>query len=181
MLGGIDPIVIFQFSKKLPELSELIAKIPVVSQIPTVLDAPPIPIYLSERLTGIYIDSEDKNVDIATETETLSDGATPDVNQKGIASVVSINIVGKKDSIGLTLLSAMIDLLFDKVTSKEYAITYLHGATTVFRGVLHSYSVNQNAGDDRLLIKIELSKGSKTPVKPESVPVVGGIVGTLPL
>ena len=181
MLGGIDPVIIFQFSKLADTgFGDFISKIPVISQIPTVIAQPPIPIYLSETLTGIYIDSEDKNVDIETETESLSDGSTPEVNQKAIGSVVSINLVAKKNSLGLTLLSAMIDLLYEKVTSKEYAITYLHGATTVFRGVLHSYSVNQNASNELLTIKIELSRGQKQPQKPAGIPSVPGVIGTLP-
>lgn len=181
MLGGIDPVIIFQFSKLADTgFGDFISKIPVISQIPTVIAQPPIPIYLSETLTGIYIDSEDKNVDIETETESLSDGSTPEVNQKAIGSVVSINLVAKKNSLGLTLLSAMIDLLYEKVTSKEYAITYLHGATTVFRGVLHSYSVNQNASNELLTIKIELSRGQKQPQKPAGIQSVPGAIGTLP-
>jgi hypothetical protein len=181
MLGGIDPVIIFQFSKLADTgFGDFISKIPVISQIPTVIAQPPIPIYLSETLTGIYIDSEDKNVDIETETESLSDGSTPEVNQKAIGSVVSINLVAKKNSLGLTLLSAMIDLLYEKVTSKEYAITYLHGATTVFRGVLHSYSVNQNASNELLTIKIELSRGQKQPQKAAGIPSVPGVIGTLP-
>jgi hypothetical protein len=103
------------------------------------------------------------------------------VSQKGISSVVAVNLIAKKNSLGLSLLSAMIDLLFDKVTSQEYSITYLHGATTVFRGVLHSYAVNQNSSNELLSIKIELSKGTKTPVKLPEIPVVPKATGALPL
>jgi len=181
MLGGIDPIIIFQFSKLAPSLSETVSKIPVISQIATVIEQPPIPIYLSEELTGIFIDSEDKNVDIETETQTLSDGTTPEVNQRGIGTGISINLVARKDSIGLALLVALIDQAFDKVTSKEYAITYIHGPITVFRGVLHNFSANQNAQNELMTIKLELSRGTKNPVKPPDIPVVGKTVGALPL
>lgn len=180
MLGGSQPVVIFQFSKLASSVGDSIAKIPVISQIPTLVEMPPVPIYLSEELTGLFIDSEDKSVDIDTDVETLSNGSDPNVNQKGISSIVKIQLKGKKDSIGLSLLSAMIDLLFDKVTSKEYAITYLHGATTVFRGVLHSYTAQQSSDNDLLIISMELSKGSKTPQKPPGIPAVPGQVGTLP-
>lgn len=171
MLSGIDPIIIFQFSKLTSEPGSLLSKIPVISKIPTVVEQPPIPIYLSEELTGIYIDSEDKNVDIDTNTETLSSGESPETTQKGVGSTVSINLVAKKDSVGMSLLSAMIDLVFDKVTSREYSITYLHGATTIFRAVLHSFSVNQSATNDLLTIKIELSRGTKTPEKKAETPI----------
>lgn len=179
MLGGIDPVIIFQFSVLKPSIGDAIAKIPVISKIPSVIDQPPIPIYLSEQFFNIVIDGESKTVDIETDTETLTSGAAPDVNQKGIQSSVEINIEGKKDSVALTLLSALIDVAFDKCTSKEYAISYLHGATTVFRAVLHSYSVETVPGTDKLAVKISLSRGQK-PTKPNEVPVVPGFTGTLP-
>ena len=188
MLNGIDPIIIFQFSSLAssntsdvgPVQPGLISKIPFISQIPTLIEQPPIPIYLSESITGIFIDSEDKNVDIETSTETMTDGSDPAVAQKGIGSSITINIVGVRDSIGLSLLSAMIDQAFDKVTSQEYAITYLHGAITIFRGLIQSFAINQNSSDDKLTIKIELTKGKKQPTKKPATVSVPGQVGTLP-
>ena len=186
MLGGLDPILIFQFARNVdpefvgPVQPSVLSRIPIVSQVPTLVDMPPIPIYLSEELTGIFIDSEDKNVDITTDTETLSNGEAPDVNQKGIATTIAINLFAKKDSLGMSLLSAMIDQVFDKLTSKEYAITYLHGPITVFRGVLSSYSVNQNSENELLTIKLELTRGKKQPTKKPEVITVPGQVGALP-
>lgn len=180
MLGGLDPVIIFQFSALVPQLADKLAKIPVISGIPTVIEQPPIPIYLSETVFNIVIDGESKSVDIETTTETMSDGSSPDVAQRGIQSSVEINIEGKKDSVALTLLSALVDIAFEKVTSKEYAITYLHGATTVFRAVLHTYSVETVPGTDKLSVKIGLSRGQKQPSKASSVPTVPGSAGILP-
>lgn len=182
MLNGIDPVIIFQFSKLAgTDIGNTISKIPIVSKIPTVIDMPPIPIYLSQTLTGLHIDSEDKNVDIQTTTETTTDGGSPQVDQKGIGSTISINLLAKKDSIGISLLSAMIDQIFNKVTSKEYAITYLHGPITIFRGLLHSYAVNQSADNELLSIKIELSKGESQPVKAQPQPQVPRFEGAKPI
>lgn len=180
MLGGIDPIIIFQFSKLAPstDIRETLNKIPVISQIPTIIDQPPIPVYLSETF-GLQIDSEDKNIDIETDIETLTNGQQPDTNQKGIASTVTINITAKKDSVGLILLASLLDLVFDRTTSKEYAITYMHGATTIFRGLLHTFSINQNATNDLALVKIELSRGTKNPQKLNPTPIVAATSGTL--
>jgi hypothetical protein len=180
MLGGLDPVIIFQFSALAPSLADALSKIPVIAKIPTLIDQPPIPIYLSETVFNIVIDGESKSVDIETTTETMSDGSSPDVNQKGIQSSVEINIEGKKDSVALTLLSALVDIAFDKVTSKEYAITYLHGATTVFRAVLHTYSVETVPGTDKLSVKIGLSRGQKNPSKPSPIVSVPGSAGVLP-
>lgn len=184
MLGGQEPVLIFQFAKLTSTaLSDALSKIPLVSDIASAeaISQPPIPLYLSEQLTGLYIDSEEKNVDIETETESLSSGDAPIVNQKSINSSVTVNITGKKTSLGIALLSAMIDLIYEKVTSKEYAVTYLSGATTIFRAVLQSYSVSQNSDNELVTIRIQLSRGQKQP-KPES-PVVSvpGVEGTTPL
>lgn len=182
MLNGIDPVIIFQFAKLAPKLGSTIEKIPVISDIPTLIAMPPVPIYLSQRITGLHIDTEEKNVDIQTTTETTTDGSAPQVDQKGVGNVVAVNMIAKKDSIGLSLLSAMIDQIFNKVTSKEYAITYLHGPITVFGGLLHSYAVNQTADDDIMRIKIEISKGEQAaPTKADPLPKVPAFAGAKPI
>lgn len=183
MLGGLEPVIIFQFSKKLVDLgvSDELAKIPFVADIPTLVDQPPIPVYLSEQQFGILVESESKNVDIDTDTQSTSDGEEPIETQKTVGAVVSINLTARKDSVGLMLLSALIDLIYEKVTSKEYAITYLHGATTVFRGLLHSYSVEQDADSDLMRIKIDISKGKKQPEPKPTVPIVGKTTAVVPI
>lgn len=181
MLGGIDPIVIFQFKKKADSLlSTTVAKIPLVSDVPTFIEMPPIPIYLSEELTGILVESEDKNVDISTDTETVTDGTEANINQKGIGSTLSITMTAKKSSIGVMVLSALMEQIFDKVTSKEYAISYLHGATTIFRAVLQHFSISQNATNDLVTIRVDLSTGQKTPKAVSPVLTVPGEIATLP-
>lgn len=181
MLGGLDPVVIFQFKKLAPVLGPTIARIPVISSVPTVIDLPPIPVYLNEKLFNIIIGGTSKSVDIATDTETMTDASQPDVNQKGIQSSVEVSIEGKADSIALTLLSALIDQVYEKATSKEYAISFIYGATTIFGAVLHSFSSETVEGTDKLMIKIKLSKGDKNPVKAAGVPSVPGVVGAIPV
>lgn len=180
MLNGIDPIIIFEFNKRIPLSPDTISNIPFVSSDATSIPFPPIPIYLSENLTGLFIQSEDKSIDVETSTETKTDGSSPAISQKGVASVVSINLIGKKDSIGLSLLSALMDQAYEKVSAQEYTITYLHGAVTIFRGLLHHYSANQNADNDLLSIKIDISKGEKQPEAKFEIAPVPKIVGTLP-
>lgn len=181
MLGGVDPIIIFQFSKLAGSAVDLTSKIPVLSKVPTFIEQPPIPVYLSESLTGLMITTEDKSVDIETDVETKSDGSEPDTTQKGVGSSVDINLTAIKDSIGITLLSALVDLAFDKVTSNEYAITYFHGATTIFRGRLSGFVVNQNNNNTLLDVRITLTRGSPTPKdKPAQIEVPGSR-GTIPL
>jgi hypothetical protein len=167
MLNGIDPVIIFQFKKILSTVSilEENSSIPVLSTLNDFVVHPPIPVYLSERLTGLFIDTEDKSIDIETDVQTKSNAETPDVNQKGIQSIISITIQGKKNSIGISLLSAFCDQIFQKLSSKEYSISYLHGATTVFGGLLHNFKLSQNANTDLVQISIELTKGTGKPTE----------------
>lgn len=158
MLNGIEPIILFNFFKKTPAIEAAIADIPIVSQLVSKFDLPPIPIYLSEELTGIYIDSEEKSIEVDTKDETLQDGEVPKTDQKGIHNLITVNMVATTGALGITLLSALADLVFQKVTSKEYSITYLSGPTTVFNGLLHGFSVSSNTNSNLMNIRLELSR-----------------------
>jgi hypothetical protein len=136
---------------------------------------PFIPIYLSEKLTGLYIDTENKSIEIDSQAETLSNGDAENINQRGISSTVKIEMLAVRDSIGISLLSALTDLVFPKVTSKEYSITYLHGAVTVFNGYLHSFSIDQNSTNDLYKVSLELIKPSALKLP---IPIVGKVLGT---
>jgi cytochrome c biogenesis protein CcdA len=178
MLNGIDPILIFHFSKLVtdPKLKANKSKIPITASILSKLPLPAIPIYLSESLTGIYIDTEEKNVDIATDIDTLVIADDPVINQRGIGNTVKITMFASRDSIGLTLLSAMTDLIFPIVTSREYAISYLHGAITVFEGLLHTFSITQDPNTDKYNITLELIKPAKpSKILSTEVPAIKGI------
>lgn len=172
MLNGVDPVLIFQFKEVLKEEGELNFEIPVVSTVERFIESRPIPIYLSERLTGIFIDSEDKNIDIETSVITNDEGTDHATSQQGIDSSVTINLKAKRDSVGLILLSALMDKVFNKVTSDEYAVSYLHGATTIFRGKVQSYQVNQAFNNDLMLIQLIISIGAKAPKVVNGAPVV---------
>jgi hypothetical protein len=90
-------------------------------------------------------------------------------------------MLANKDSIGLTLLSAVLDLIVPKVTSKEYSITYLHGAVTVFGGLLQSFNVTQNSENDLFNISLKLSKpGTPQTQAKTTTPQVTRDTGALP-
>lgn len=181
MLGGLDPVIIFQFSALAPVLSPVLTRIPLVSQSPSLIAMPPIPVYLSEKTFNIVIGGTSKAVDIQTDTQGKTDGTAPDVNQSPIQSSVEISIEGKQDSVALTLLSALIDQVYEKASSKEYSISFMYGATTIFNAVLQGYSAETIDGTDKLSVKIKLSKGDKNPVKKNPVLSVPGVSGEIPV
>lgn len=159
MLNGLDPILIFQFYKLLPSTEVTVASIPVTSGTKNKALFALIPIYLSETITGIYIDSESKNIDIDTNAQSLATGETALIEQKALGSITTINLCAETGSVGLTILLALTELLLDKVTSQEYEVTYMHGAVTVFGGLIHSFSYDQNSDSTLYKMKLELSRG----------------------
>lgn len=181
MLNGTDPIIIFQFAKLAPKTKESISKIPIVSQYFSAFEMPPIPIYLSERLMGLVIESEEKSIDIETANETMTNGDTPQTNQKLMNSSISINMKAEGESVGLILLTAMCDLVVPKVTSKEYSISYFHRATYLFGGLLHSFNVSQNTDSDLHIIRLELVKSAEKAKKVDALPEVPGLAAPVTL
>ncbi len=179
MLNGIAPIFLFQFFKLTPSLTAKLNEIPILADLSNFIVMPPIPLYLDEKLTGIYIDSESKNIDLETDVEAKKDGSDPTQTQRAVNSSVTIEMLANSDSIGLTILSAMMDVILPKVASREYSISYLHGAVTVFQGKLHSFSINQNAENSLYKVTVNLAQSSKSLIS--SIPVVGKITGALPL
>jgi hypothetical protein len=190
MLNGLDPILIFNFKRLVPtdaqRIASCVASCNGVSSIPVTADKkkfvnlPPIPVYLSEKLTGIYIDTEEKNVDIETTTDASADGETIKTDQKSVASTITISMVASKNSLGVTLLSAMSDVIFKYVSSKQYSVTYFHGAVTLINGLLHSFAITQNADDDLYKIKVVLIRGEnktkESSVTPETPRVESSVL-----
>lgn len=159
MLNGVAPIFIFSVSP-VPKIENAIAGIPVLEDIlPTGI---PIPIYLDEQLTGLYVDTEEKSIDIENDIVPTNSGGAK-VFQRPLESMVTINLIGKKDSIALMVLLAMNDLIFSKL-KYGYSISYLNGPTAVFNGVLKTFASSSNTSDDLLKITMQISKakGSKT-------------------
>lgn len=181
MLNGVDPIILFHFKKKIPApAASTVPSIPLLSNPFTTVDLIPIPIYLSERLTGLYIDTEDKAIEVDTQVDALPDGSDVITTQRPLTSTVKISMKASRESVGVTLLSAMIDLVFPKLTSKEYSITYIHGPVVVLNGLVHSFQINQNASDSLYSINIELI--NVVGAKKQAAPLVPGpITGATPL
>lgn len=159
MLAAVDPILVFQIYKNVVDESTT-SKIPIASRPKLRATLAVIPIYLAEELTGMYIDTESKSINIDTNPNSLASGEGSTVDQKALGSITTINLEALKDSIGLTILLALAEQLIDKVTSKEYEVTYMNGAVTVFGGLLHDFQFDQNANENLVKIKVQLARGT---------------------
>lgn len=146
----------------------------ITDSIPLVI----IPVYLDEGVTGVLLDSQSKNVDIETKVETLPDGTTPKTTQRGLNSSVTINLVARKDSVGLAIFSAFFDQIFSKVTSQEYRVSYIGSAMSVFGGLVSSYSVNEDATSNRINISVTLVKGNSETASSQPEQKVPQVAGT---
>ena len=158
MLNGIDPIIIFNFKKNFLDPTSDGDKIPLGADEASSFPLPAIPIYLSEKLTGVYIDSEEKDMHIETVTTPTAAGDKENTNQRVLNSSVRVQMKGKQSSIGVALFTALTDLIIPKVTSKEYSITYIHGSVIIFNGLLNSFTISQVSGTDLLNLTMELGK-----------------------
>lgn len=186
MLGGIAPILIFTFPPVLGiDIGKLLGGIPLIGD--TLADIGiPIPIYLDENLTGIYIESESKALDIDTDIVPVyrTNGSVSNfINQSGINNLVTINMVANRDSLILSVLLALNDMVFSKLVSGKYKLSYINGTTLIFGGLLHSFNVNANSDDTLLKITMQIQKNNQN--KPGvinqylNVPAVPGVTPPL--
>lgn len=116
----------------------------------------PIPIYLDEKLTGLYIDAEEKSIDIDNDVIAANKGGAK-VFQNPLESMVTINLLGKKDSVALMVLLAMNDLIFSKL-KYGYGISYFNGPTAIFNGLLKTFATHASTNDDLIRITMQISK-----------------------
>ena len=166
MLGGVAPILIFSFPPAFGiDLGKILGGIPLIGSSLADIGIP-IPIYLDENLTGIYIESESKSLDIDTDIVPVyrSDNtktATNFINQSGINNLVTVNMLANKDSLILSVLLALNDLVFSKLVSGKYKLSYINGTTLIFGGLLHSFSVNASSNDTLLRIQMQIQKNNQ--------------------
>lgn len=155
MLNGIAPIIIFTIPPT-PKLAQTLSGIPVVGDL--VAQGVPIPIYLDEKLTGVYVSSEEKSIDIDNDVIAKNAGGA-EVYQNPLDNMVTVNLFAKKDSTALVVLLAMCDLVFAKL-KYGYTITYLNGPVIIFGGLLKTFSTHTSTEDDLIRIVLQLSKAT---------------------
>lgn len=183
MLNGIAPLIIFNFPLFTEgETFNAISGIPVVGNFLTENIGVPIPIYLDEKISGVFIESESKALDIDTETKVRYDGKPPDVKQRGVTNLITVNMLAKKNSDYLAVLLALNDMVFSRLVASRYNVTYLNGPTTVFNGLLHGFSAQASNDDDLMRITLQISKANlKATIEPPGRFALPKITGATPV
>ena len=181
MLGGVAPVLIYSFKKNLwddikgasflkdEDRIRYNINVPLLPRIKGSIPFPPIPIYLNENITGLYVESEQKTIDIATKTTQPVDSEAKDIEQSPLTSTITINMFANKGNPLLTVLSAFAEQIFRKATTREYSLTYISRHHTVFNGLLSEFTVDQSREDSRVYILMKIIKTDevKAPEAPE--------------
>jgi len=166
MLNGIAPILIFTFPENPAALSPIfnaLSGIPLIGDLVSAVGVP-IPLYLDEQLTGLYVESQAKNLDIETTIEARYDDKKPLVYQRGLNSSVSVNLLASKDSILLPALLALSDLVVAKLVSQKYTVSYVNGSTLILGGLLQGLNTSQSSDDDLIRITLQIQKQDSKPL-----------------
>lgn len=126
----------------------------------------PIPIYLSEKLTGLYVDTDKYALGISTDwivkvkkdnKGNILERGDLTVQQKGETQTCDITLIGRRDSVGLNLLLPMLQTIYSNVVAvKDYRIAYFHNNILIFDARLASLNTNQTRENDLISIDITL-------------------------
>lgn len=185
MLNGVAPILIFNFTNK--SVTSFLSGLSIPESVGNTVGIP-VPIYLDEKLTGIFVDSETSGIDIDNEVEALNEKApgstevkSAKVKQKAIDSTITVNLIARDDSVLLTALIATCNMILKRVVTQEYSITYLHKSTAIFGGLLHSFHTSVRVNDNLINMELTISTAKQQDTKGESRPdAIPVNVGQLP-
>lgn len=156
-----------------PNFTNFLSGIPLIGES-FVLFPIKIPLYLDKDLTGLVIDTEEKALNIETEIKPTFDGSPPDFSQRGVSSLVTVNMLSSRGSIGLSMLLALNDVVFGRLVKSEYRVSYLSGPIVVFGGLLHGFSTSQGIDDDLVRITMQIEKANAgTTIASTLLPVIG--------
>jgi len=171
-LGGLAPIIIFTFYKPIP--AALSGILPAsIKRIPLV----PIPLYLDERITGLQLDDYDRTITI----DVMRDGVSAFERVSG--DVVHLKFHAKKDSIVLTVLTALIDRIMQTFEKKvvpnfddrDYSLTIFYDNIFILDASLEEFSTRLKDGTDLREFSFTFSKRSaKTTTTSEPIANTAG-------
>ena len=153
MLQGIDPVIVINLKTKIAKETGFSAL--VKNTVDSFLDLNVIPIYLSEKITGLIIDSEDKSIVSAIETTETETGQDI-IKSRSVTSNLSLSIVGEETSLGIILMSSIMDVLYRKLHSLDYSIHYINKGISIFNAKLSSFNVSRDTGTTKFRISVEL-------------------------
>jgi hypothetical protein len=126
-------------------------------------------VLVGSQNSGIIVESESRSIDIQTKVEAVTDKdplkagqtADPEVTQRPIDTQLSINLIASRDSILITALLALMDMLISRLESQEYSIHYINRSTVIFGARLSRFATSMNPNEDKIQIDLTLSVATK--------------------
>lgn len=146
----------------------------------------PVPVYLSEEITGLCVDSETDSLNISTDfipvlNEQGTEAGTVKVQQRGETQSVSITLIGNKNSIGLNIILPMLKSIFSKVfAGLDYKIAYFHQNVLIFNARLASYQMTPGSNDTKVSLTLNLEVVPENSEKKEPVTKVAHTQDEMP-
>ncbi|MDR2426822.1 MAG: hypothetical protein LBD46_06580 [Endomicrobium sp.] len=169
MLTGLYPVLVLQkvIDKKIRgSFSD--GRITSTSIIETSLSKP-MPIYIDEILTGIYLISENRKAEFANDTTVDNETGEIKIKQKGLTNDVNLVFGASRNSIGMNILLPLIDVAFENAAIDKYVMSYFNGNTILFRAKIKHFSAEGNNTDNGIKINISLSKEDKIAEKKQEM------------
>ena len=150
-LNGLAPIILFKFYTEI-EIPSFLRGFITSTKIPYFF----IPIYLSEKITGVALDDYDRDTTI----DVMRDGVSS--FERVSADVVNFKFTANKKNIFITVLSAFIDLIIkNNVENKTYSITVFYDNIFIIDASLESFGTKLTEGTDKREISIRLANRPK--------------------
>lgn len=140
---------------------------------------PPIPIYLSEELTGLYVSDDEDSLTISTdylvkfqkENGVKKQIGDLVVQQKGEGQESAINLIGRKDSIGLNIFLPLFKSIYDRVIKEsDYRIAYFNKNVLIFNARLSRFEKKQSRENNLVNITVGLTVSPTTEEEEENAP-----------
>ncbi len=183
MLNGIAPILIFTLKENPAALSPIfnaLSGVPLIgAEASQVFAGIPIPLYLDEKLTGLIVENEAKNIDIETTVEARYDNKKPYVYQRAVNASQTVQLIASKDSLLLPALLALSDMIVPRLVSQNYSVSYINGATIILNGLLQGFNTSKGSNDDLVRIILQIQRQDSRPA-PASPNILAPVLGPLP-
>ncbi|WP_424244950.1 hypothetical protein Dip510_000058 [Elusimicrobium posterum] len=148
MLNGIAPVFLIYLTEKDGDLSTYKGLLPFKT---------PLPIYLDER-TEIYVDRQHSS--LSTNIDTIVDvneNNKLEVLQNNETQRISIDLVGRKNNVGLNLMLPLFKTLFEfTLYGKRYNIAYFNDNVFTMNARLVSFDTTEHRDNDLVTISITL-------------------------
>lgn len=149
MFNGLSPLIVFYMPRGENNL------------LPAV-----IPLYLDAKRTGVYLDSDSKELSISNDSVVDVKNNQLKLVQKGLTNSVDFILKARADSTGLNILLMMSDEIYAlTMKNKDYKIAYFNQNILLFNAKLGHFKIEPEGNTNLVRIAVALQYEEKEPDK----------------